>query len=117
MVGKHEPACQPPAQTCRNFPRKISSRANPFLKTPPLYKSHNMMKGSKMFYIKRNVPNWERLARLLLGIGLAVAAYSLMPDAALKLVSYIGAASLAATGTIGFCPACALVGRKLDRAK
>jgi hypothetical protein len=35
----------------------------------------------------------------------------------LQLAGYITAASLAATGLVGFCPACALVGRKLDRAQ
>ncbi len=70
-----------------------------------------------MFYLKRNVPGWERLARLILGLAFAAAGFYLIPTGMLQLAGYITAATLAATGLVGFCPACALVGRKLDRAQ
>lgn len=66
-----------------------------------------------MFYLKRNVPAWERMVRLGLGIACAAATYKLLPSGAIQLGGYITAAMLAGTGLVGFCPACALVGRKL----
>jgi hypothetical protein len=67
-----------------------------------------------MFHIKRNIPAWERLARLLLAIVVAAVAYSLTLPGMLGLVAYLSAVTLAGTSIIGFCPACALVGRKLE---
>ena len=66
-----------------------------------------------MFYLKHNVPGWERAVRLTLGIATAVAGYYLLPAGMLQWVSYLSGASLALTGIIGFCPACALVGRRI----
>ena len=43
-----------------------------------------------MFYVK-NVPTWERIVRNVMG------------------------AILSMTGLFGFCPMCAMVGRKLDK--
>jgi len=64
-----------------------------------------------MFYVK-NVPNWERVLRLLAGIGLLVA--SLMLLGGLRgWVAGLSGAGLIFSGLFGFCPACAMVGRKL----
>lgn len=71
-----------------------------------------------MFYVK-NVPPVERILRVVLGIVLmAVALFVfLQPRSAssvLLIVVLIGSALfVAATGFVGWCPACALVGRKL----
>ena len=58
-----------------------------------------------------NVPPPERLIRLLLG--LAIAAFALFgltqPNPVLVAIGLC----VAATGLVGFCPACALVGRRL----
>ncbi|MBI3368030.1 MAG: DUF2892 domain-containing protein [Burkholderiales bacterium] len=69
-----------------------------------------------MFYVK-NVPGWERAARVLAGV--AMLAYGLL---ALKgqTMGYAlaGAGAMALlTGFVGFCPMCALVGRRLDAPK
>lgn len=67
-----------------------------------------------MFYPK-NVPNWERLARLALSLVLIVLALFGNPTP-LGLVLLIGSAVfLVATAFIGWCPACAMVGRKLKK--
>lgn len=60
-----------------------------------------------------NVPLLERLIRLLLGF--AAAAYALLglPQANLVLVAL--GLCVAATGLVGFCPACAMVGRRLTQ--
>ena len=65
-----------------------------------------------MIYFKRNLPGWERAIRLLSGsvlAGLAVLFFSS------PLTMWIGmAAGLCLVGTafVGFCPMCAMVGRK-----
>ena len=65
------------------------------------------------FYVK-NVPGWERALRLLMGA--AAASFALYrfagPTGWLLAAS---AAGIAVTGLVGFCPMCAMVGRRLDR--
>ena len=70
-----------------------------------------------MFYPK-NVPNIERVARTLIGFALIVLALfgapligSLSPIVSGLLIA--SAVTLVVTGFIGWCPACAMVGRKL----
>ena len=67
-----------------------------------------------MFYVK-NVPVWERVLRVLMGMaGLAFAAMNWGGSGLAIAIGLMGA-MLAMTGLVGFCPMCALVGRKLDR--
>ncbi|MDE2594907.1 MAG: DUF2892 domain-containing protein [Burkholderiales bacterium] len=67
-----------------------------------------------MFYAK-NLPTWERLVRIVLGLaGLLYAALNL-GTSTLAVGVGITAATLALTGLFGFCPMCAMVGRKLDQ--
>jgi len=66
-----------------------------------------------MFYVK-NVPSWERILRLVMGaMGLAFAAMSW--GSPLAMAAGAMGAVLAMTGLVGFCPMCAMVGRKLDK--
>lgn len=58
-----------------------------------------------------NVPTFERLVRIALG--LAVAGFALFGLAAPSLLVAMLGFCFAATGLIGFCPACALAGRRL----
>ncbi len=64
-----------------------------------------------MFHIKRNVPLWERLGRVAVGALLVGAALSGMVTGLGAVLAFAGAATLVLTGFIGYCPACALVGR------
>ena len=67
-----------------------------------------------MWYVK-NVPGGERVLRMLVGAAGAIAALTFLPVP----WSWGGAASAAGltlSGLLGFCPACAMVGRKLPRA-
>lgn len=64
-----------------------------------------------MLYVK-NVPAWERVLRVLVGSGAAALALWAVPGPAGWLLS-AGAAGLVASGLLGFCPACAMVGRRL----
>lgn len=66
-------------------------------------------------YVK-NVPPMERAVRALVGVGGTVAALVLVP---MPLSLGVAAMTLGfmVTGLLGYCPACALVGRKLDASR
>ena len=65
-----------------------------------------------MFYIK-NVPVAERIARAITGI--ALIAYVILghPTLLITAISLASAAFVIVTGFLGWCPMCALVGRKI----
>jgi hypothetical protein len=60
--------------------------------------------------ITTNVPSAERMLRLLIGLALAAWAWFAQPPYHLLLLA--GGCCLALTGLVGFCPACALAGRR-----
>jgi hypothetical protein len=64
-----------------------------------------------MFYLQRNLPAWERLLRLAAGLLLGAASVWAMPDGVLRWAALAAALTLAGTALVGFCPACALIGR------
>ncbi|MFG6489325.1 YgaP-like transmembrane domain [Roseateles sp. BYS78W] len=64
-----------------------------------------------MVYVK-NVPNGERVLRILLGAGAAGAGVLMVGGMAGWLIA-ASAGGLVLSGLLGFCPACAMVGRKL----
>lgn len=68
-----------------------------------------------MFYVK-NVPNGERVLRVV--AGLVAAAISLLAvGGTLGVLLAASAGGIVASGLFGFCPMCAMVGRRLDKAK
>ncbi len=67
-----------------------------------------------MLYWK-NLHSWERLLRIIIGIIGLVFAYLSWGTSTPALIAGVAAASLALTGLLGFCPMCALVGRKIDK--
>lgn len=65
------------------------------------------------FYVK-NVPGWERALRIVGGAAAAgFALYSFAGTTGWLLAA--SAAGFAVTGLVGFCPMCAMVGRRLDK--
>lgn len=70
-----------------------------------------------MFYLKRNLPGWERLLRLTAAILLAIGAYVWMPSHWPVWVVWASAAGMGATAVLGFCPACAFLGRRIRNAQ
>jgi len=67
------------------------------------------------FYVK-NVPGWERALRLVLGAAAAgFALYTFAGPTGWLLAG--SAAGIAVTGLVGFCPMCAMAGRRLDNRK
>jgi len=72
-----------------------------------------------MFYAK-NVPNLERIIRIALGLGLVVYAMTdtglIATIGTLARVAVVGSAiTIVVTGFVGWCPMCALAGRKLKK--
>ncbi|WP_336693783.1 DUF2892 domain-containing protein [Delftia acidovorans] len=67
-----------------------------------------------MFYLKRNLPLWERILRTAGALALAaLAAMAWTGNSSTGFWLLItGTATLALTGIIGFCPACAMFGRQ-----
>jgi len=69
--------------------------------------------------LNRNIPGWERLVRLVVGLGIAVFGgfWAAGPQAVAGWVVIASGLGLGATGLVGWCPACAAVGRTLPEAK
>jgi hypothetical protein len=67
-----------------------------------------------MFYVK-NVPTWERVLRVVVGLIAVYAGFALLGGLWGTVVA-ISAAGIVASGLVGFCPMCAMVGRRLDKA-
>lgn len=67
-----------------------------------------------MFYVK-NVPTWERIVRVIAGMACLVLAYLNWGDSSIGVGAGIIGAMLSMSGLLGFCPMCAMVGRKLDK--
>ena len=65
-----------------------------------------------MFY-RKNLPGWERAMRTVGGV--VMIGYGLMALSGTTSGYLIAGAVAIATGFFGFCPMCAMVGRKLDK--
>ena len=66
-----------------------------------------------MFY-RKNLPVWERTVRVGAGAAVAIAGFWMgLSGATTGLLAGSGV-FLAATGFVGFCPMCAMLGRRLD---
>jgi len=66
-----------------------------------------------MLYVK-NVPNGERVIRVVAGLVASGLALTLLGGVAGWALA-AGTGGLVVTGLFGFCPACAMVGRKLKQ--
>ena len=74
----------------------------------------NLSKEIDIFYVK-NVPTWERVLRVVMGLpALGFAAFNWGGSPVAIGAGVVGAV-LSMTGLFGFCPMCAMVGRKLDK--
>lgn len=63
---------------------------------------------------EKNVPGWERAVRLAMGVGLIATAIAHFGSTPIGWGVGAMGAMAAMSGLPGFCPACAMVGRKLD---
>lgn len=64
-----------------------------------------------MFYTK-NLPMWERLLRILGGIGAIAYGWLEAPSTTVLVIASATGVTLILTSLFGFCPACAMVGRR-----
>ena len=67
-----------------------------------------------MFYVK-NVPNRERVLRVFAGLAAIYLGLAVL-GGMWGVVVAASAAGIVGSGLFGFCPMCALVGRRLDKA-
>lgn len=65
-----------------------------------------------MFFLKRNLPTWERALRIATGVGLVAATAGGHTAGIGTYLAWASAATLVLTAFVGFCPACAMVGRR-----
>jgi hypothetical protein len=65
------------------------------------------------FYLK-NVPPFERVIRICIGLAVAIGSICSIGGLPGWLIG-ASAAGIAVSGLVGFCPACAMFGRKLRR--
>lgn len=66
-----------------------------------------------MFYVK-NVPAWERVVRVVAGALVIALAVTFLKGLVAAVVA-VSAVGIVVSGLVGFCPACALVGRRLSK--
>ena len=69
-----------------------------------------------MFY-RKNLPTWERVLRTAVGVATMAYGALALPAAPLGYLIMATGATAILTGFVGFCPMCAMVGRKLDNEK
>jgi hypothetical protein len=67
----------------------------------------------KAMWIVKNLPGWERALRVGAGIAMAAGGLLVWPGQVAGVGLAACGAVAALTGFVGFCPMCALAGRKL----
>jgi len=67
-----------------------------------------------MFY-RKNLPGWERAVRVMMGAAMIAGGLLAFKGGAIGYVIAAAGAMAALTGFIGFCPMCAMAGRRLGR--
>jgi hypothetical protein len=91
----------------------------PFHALATLYRGSSFLttiKVDTMFY-QKNLPLWERVLRVCLALLTAAFGASLAPGPLVAWLAYGSALTLALTGFLGFCPMCALAGRRAEPVK
>ena len=65
-----------------------------------------------MFFLKRNLPTWERALRIIAGVAVGAAVAGGLTTGTVTWIALATAATLVLTAFVGFCPACAMAGRR-----
>jgi len=63
---------------------------------------------------RKNVRQWEQWTRVVAGVAMAIVALNI-DGLVLRSGLLASAVVLAVTGVVGWCPACAMVGRRLEQ--
>ena len=66
-------------------------------------------------FFQNNLPTWERAIRICMGLVIGAAGFYFLPEPSMRWLAMGGGALFAGTGLIGFCPMCAMAGRKLSK--
>ena len=61
---------------------------------------------------KPNVPGWERIVRAIVAIGILIAVVIVPLTGAIGWIVGLSGGGLLVSSLMGFCPACALAGRR-----
>jgi Protein of unknown function (DUF2892) len=73
---------------------------------------HHKTRKINMFY-RKNLYTWEQRVRVLMGLAIGTCGLIVATSPILKGIILFSALISIVTGFIGFCPACAMVGKKL----
>lgn len=73
-------------------------------------------KEAPFMTFKRNIPGWERAVRAALGVGLLAVVWIVPLTGLVGWVVGLSGGGMALSAAMGFCPACALAGRRLPEA-
>lgn len=65
------------------------------------------------FFVK-NLPNWERAMRIVIAVAVIAVGLAVL-RAPWNWIVALGGLGFGFSGVVGFCPACALVGRRLAK--
>jgi hypothetical protein len=85
-----------------------SLTANRFAGAAPL---SFITKERPMLY-RKNIYAWEQWSRVLLGVALVALGFLGPPGGWIGWIIALAGAGLAVTGIFGWCPACAMIGRR-----
>jgi len=66
-----------------------------------------------MLYFKQNLPTWERTVRIVAGLAIICLAILYSTTPWMTWIAIASGVMLGGSGLVGFCPMCAMVGRKL----
>jgi hypothetical protein len=66
-------------------------------------------------FFQKNLPAWERALRVCIGLAIVIASFVIPMASTPQWVAAAAGVMFACTGFVGFCPMCALFGRKLKR--
>ncbi|MFQ0998691.1 DUF2892 domain-containing protein [Gilliamella sp. BG6] len=64
--------------------------------------------------LKKNIPSFERLCRIIIGACIAYLGFLFAPTALVMWISIATGIILVCTGTIGFCPMRSIMKRKIN---
>jgi Protein of unknown function (DUF2892) len=72
--------------------------------------------GERTVFYRKNIYNWEQGLRIIASLALVAYATLAMPAGMLSYALIAGGIGFGLTGVFGFCPMCAMVGRRLKTA-
>jgi hypothetical protein len=66
-------------------------------------------------FFQKNLPMWERALRVGAGLLIAAAGFYLAAEPLVEWMTVVAGVMFMGTGFFGFCPMCAMAGRKLSK--